>query len=71
MDAALGQDVPGSQRTDDDALMLMILLQRHHIWLPRGSTDIPHVSEFIPGYEVSAWDGLVAPKDTAAAIVRR
>jgi hypothetical protein len=38
MDAALGQDVPGSQRSDDDALMLMILLQTHHIWLPRGAT---------------------------------
>jgi tripartite-type tricarboxylate transporter receptor subunit TctC len=31
--------------------------------------DIPTVGEFIPGYEVSAWDGLVAPKGTPAEIV--
>jgi tripartite-type tricarboxylate transporter receptor subunit TctC len=32
---------------------------------------IPTVGEFIPGYEVSAWDGLVAPKGTAAEIVNK
>jgi tripartite-type tricarboxylate transporter receptor subunit TctC len=30
---------------------------------------IPTVGEFIPDYEVSAWDGLVAPKGTPANIV--
>jgi tripartite-type tricarboxylate transporter receptor subunit TctC len=33
--------------------------------------DIPTVSEFIPDYEVSAWDGLVAPKDTPAEIINK
>jgi tripartite-type tricarboxylate transporter receptor subunit TctC len=32
---------------------------------------IPTVGEFIPGYEVSAWDGLVAPKGTPAEIVNK
>jgi len=32
---------------------------------------IPTVSEFIPDYEVSGWSGLVAPKDTPAAIVNK
>jgi tripartite-type tricarboxylate transporter receptor subunit TctC len=32
---------------------------------------VPTVSEFLPGYEASAWDGLVAPKDTPAEIVNR
>jgi tripartite-type tricarboxylate transporter receptor subunit TctC len=33
--------------------------------------DIPTVGEFVPGYEVSAWYGLGAPKNTPAAIVER
>jgi tripartite-type tricarboxylate transporter receptor subunit TctC len=32
---------------------------------------IPTISEFIPNYNVSAWDGLVAPKDTPAEIVSK
>jgi tripartite-type tricarboxylate transporter receptor subunit TctC len=31
--------------------------------------DIPTIGEFVPGYEVSAWYGIGAPKDTPAAIV--
>ena len=31
--------------------------------------DIPTVGEFVPGYEASAWVGIVAPKSTPAAIV--
>jgi tripartite-type tricarboxylate transporter receptor subunit TctC len=31
--------------------------------------DLPTVSEFVPGYEASAWYGLGAPKDTPAEIV--
>jgi tripartite-type tricarboxylate transporter receptor subunit TctC len=31
--------------------------------------DIPTVGEFVPGYEVSAWFGLGAPKNTSAEIV--
>jgi tripartite-type tricarboxylate transporter receptor subunit TctC len=32
---------------------------------------IPTIGESIPGYEVSAWDGLVAPKGTPAEIVNK
>jgi tripartite-type tricarboxylate transporter receptor subunit TctC len=32
---------------------------------------VPTVGEFIPDYEVSAWDGLVAPKGTPANIVNK
>jgi tripartite-type tricarboxylate transporter receptor subunit TctC len=33
--------------------------------------DIPTVSEFVPGYEASGWQGIVAPKNTPAGIVKR
>jgi tripartite-type tricarboxylate transporter receptor subunit TctC len=33
--------------------------------------DIPTVADFVPGYEVSAWFGIGAPKDVPAAIVDR
>jgi tripartite-type tricarboxylate transporter receptor subunit TctC len=33
--------------------------------------DIPSVSEFVPGYEASAWWGVGAPKDTPADIVEK
>ena len=31
--------------------------------------DVPVIGDFVPGYEVSAWYGIVAPKSTPAAIV--
>jgi tripartite-type tricarboxylate transporter receptor subunit TctC len=31
--------------------------------------DVPVIGDFVPGYEVSAWYGVVAPKSTPAAIV--
>ena len=31
--------------------------------------DLPTVSEFVPGYEASAWYGIGAPKDTPAEII--
>jgi tripartite-type tricarboxylate transporter receptor subunit TctC len=31
--------------------------------------DLPTLSDFLPGYEASSWQGLVAPKNTPAAIV--
>ena len=31
--------------------------------------DVPVIGDFVPGYEVSAWYGIVAPKNTPAAIV--
>jgi tripartite-type tricarboxylate transporter receptor subunit TctC len=37
----------------------------------RGLPDVPAVNEFVPGYEVSTWAGMGAPKDTPAAIIDR
>jgi tripartite-type tricarboxylate transporter receptor subunit TctC len=31
--------------------------------------DIPTVSEFVPGYEASAWNGVGAPKNTPTEII--
>ena len=31
--------------------------------------DVPAISEFVPGYEASAWLGMGAPKDTPAEII--
>src|SRR5229473_3360806 len=33
--------------------------------------DVPRVSDFVPGYEASAWYGIGAPRNTAAEIVDR
>jgi tripartite-type tricarboxylate transporter receptor subunit TctC len=33
--------------------------------------DVPTVADFVPGYEVSAWFGLGAPKNTAQEIIDR
>jgi tripartite-type tricarboxylate transporter receptor subunit TctC len=33
--------------------------------------DTPTIAEFVPGYEASDWQGLGAPKDTAAEIIDR
>jgi len=33
--------------------------------------DIPPVSDFVPGYDASAWGGICAPKDTPAEIIVR
>src|SRR5262249_55964899 len=33
--------------------------------------DIPTVAEFVPGYEVSYWNGIGAPKATPAEIVEK
>ena len=33
--------------------------------------EIPTVSEFVPGYEASGWQGVVAPKNTPAGIVKK
>ena len=32
-------------------------------------SDLPTVSEFLPGYEATAWFGIGAPSNTAAEIV--
>jgi tripartite-type tricarboxylate transporter receptor subunit TctC len=31
--------------------------------------DVPTLAEFIPGYEASVWNGVVAPKSTPAAVI--
>jgi tripartite-type tricarboxylate transporter receptor subunit TctC len=31
--------------------------------------DLPTVADFVPGYEASAWYGIVAPKGTSTEIV--
>jgi len=31
--------------------------------------DIPTIGEFVSGYEASVWNGVVAPKNTPAAII--
>src|SRR4051794_28791377 len=33
--------------------------------------DIPAIGESVPGYDVSAWYGLVAPKNTPAGIIEK
>jgi tripartite-type tricarboxylate transporter receptor subunit TctC len=33
--------------------------------------DLPTISEFVPGYEASAWQGIAAPKNTPAEVIDR
>ena len=33
--------------------------------------DVPTLSEFIPGFEVSQWVGLVAPRGTSPTIIEK
>jgi tripartite-type tricarboxylate transporter receptor subunit TctC len=36
-----------------------------------GLPDVPTVGEFVPGYEVSSWYGVAAPKNTPAEIIEK
>jgi tripartite-type tricarboxylate transporter receptor subunit TctC len=36
-----------------------------------GAPDLPAIAETLPGYEVTAWFGVVAPRNTPAAVVER
>ena len=36
-----------------------------------GLPTFPTVGEFVPGYEASAWKGIVAPKDTPVEIIEK
>lgn len=36
---------------------------------PSAQLDAPPLAQFLPGVEVSGWSGLVAPRNTPAAIV--
>jgi tripartite-type tricarboxylate transporter receptor subunit TctC len=33
--------------------------------------DIPTLTEFVPGYEMSQWFGVGAPKDTPAEVIKK
>jgi tripartite-type tricarboxylate transporter receptor subunit TctC len=33
--------------------------------------NVPTVGEFVPGYEASGWNGIVAPKNTPVDIIRK
>ena len=33
--------------------------------------DVPTIGEFVPGYEASAWQGIGAPKNTPAEIIKK
>jgi tripartite-type tricarboxylate transporter receptor subunit TctC len=33
--------------------------------------DVPTVSEFVPGYEATAWWGVGAPKNTPADVIEK
>ena len=33
--------------------------------------DVPTVADFVPGFEVSGWQGLVAPKSTPTEIINK
>jgi tripartite-type tricarboxylate transporter receptor subunit TctC len=33
--------------------------------------DLPPIAEFVPGYDASTWNGVVAPKGTPAAVIAR
>jgi tripartite-type tricarboxylate transporter receptor subunit TctC len=33
--------------------------------------DVPTVGEFVPGYEASGWNGIVAPRNTPAEIIQK
>lgn len=33
--------------------------------------DIPRIGEVVPGYEASAWQGIVAPKNTSAEVIKK
>jgi tripartite-type tricarboxylate transporter receptor subunit TctC len=33
--------------------------------------NVPAISEFLPGYQASGWNGLCAPKDTPPGIVEK
>ena len=46
---------------------LAVTTEKRSLALP----DLPTVGESLPGYEVSAWYGVVAPKDTPAGIIEK
>jgi tripartite-type tricarboxylate transporter receptor subunit TctC len=33
--------------------------------------DLPTISEFVPGYEASAWQGIAVPKNTPTEVIDR
>lgn len=49
------------------ARYLAVATPRRLSWMP----DVPTVAEFVPGFESNAWFGVLAPKGTPDAIVKR
>src|SRR4029453_16504587 len=39
--------------------------------LLKSLADVPTVADFVPGFEVSGWQGLVAPKSTPTEIINK
>jgi tripartite-type tricarboxylate transporter receptor subunit TctC len=33
--------------------------------------DVPAISEFLPGYDATGWNGIGAPKGTSSAIIEK
>lgn len=49
------------------ARYLAVATPRRVNWMP----DVPAIAEFVPGFESNAWFGVLAPKGTPDAIVKR
>ncbi|TFZ03163.1 tripartite tricarboxylate transporter substrate binding protein [Ramlibacter henchirensis] len=49
------------------ARYLAVATPKRVSWMP----DVPAIAEFIPGFESNAWFGMLAPKGTPDAIVKR
>lgn len=74
--AILGGEVETGWFNPLDATALVASGKAHYVavatpkrlsWMP----DVPAISEVIPGFESNAWFGVLAPKGTPDAIVRR
>jgi tripartite-type tricarboxylate transporter receptor subunit TctC len=44
-----------------------VTTQKRSVFLP----NVPTINEFLPGFEVTAWNGIAAPKGTPAAIISK
>ncbi|HSW19080.1 MAG TPA: tripartite tricarboxylate transporter substrate-binding protein [Ramlibacter sp.] len=49
------------------ARYLAVATSKRLSWMP----DVPAIAEFIPGFESDAWFGVLAPKGTSDAIIKR
>lgn len=49
------------------ARYLAVATSKRVSWMP----DVPAIAEFIPGFESNAWFGVLAPKGTPDAVIKR